>query len=110
MFNGQHWVFLCFTPDRAEKLQNMIAELIVEGGAGLKVGYTHFPPGVLWNGEECFAVFIRKADVDRETLARGLRQHLGYERPNSDSDVFTLGVKPEDDAALDRVGLFGNKN
>jgi hypothetical protein len=41
--------------------------------------------------------------------ACGLRKHFGYEYPEPTSDAFTLGVTPEDDELLDRVGLFGRR-
>jgi hypothetical protein len=101
------WTFLVFTPQSGDALQGMLADLIVATGKGLKISHVHFPAGVLWNREECHAVFVPKADVSREALVRALRAHLGYEEPDSRSDIFTLGVKPADDAELDRVGLFG---
>jgi hypothetical protein len=109
LFDGSRWAFLCFTPDRGDALQAMLADLIIATGKGLKVVHVHFPPGVLWNKEECHAIFVPKASVDREAFYRALREHLGYERPDASSDVFTLGVKPEDDAELDRVGLFSRR-
>jgi hypothetical protein len=107
--DGSHWVFLCFTPERGEMLQVMIAEAIVAAGRTVELGHTYFPAGVLWNGRECNAVFVRKTELGREALERGLRKHFGYERPAAGNDIFTLGVTAEEDAALDRVGLFGRK-
>jgi hypothetical protein len=107
--DGSHWSFLCFTPERAEKAMVMLCELIVETGQTLSIGRVYFPPGTLWNGRECNAMFVPKAQLAGSTLARGLRKHFGYENPEPESDVFTLGVTPEEDAALDRVGLFGQK-
>jgi len=106
-FFKRHWSFLCFTPERGDQLQAMLTE--IAENKTFPVSTIYFPPGVLWNGEECNAVFVPKSDLDRATLLRGLRRHLGYEAPGRTSDIFTLGVTPEDDEALDRVGLFGKK-
>jgi hypothetical protein len=106
LLDGSHWAFLCFTPERRGRLKAMFMEFV---GAcyGLSVAAAHFPAGVLWNGEPCDAFFVPKKGLDPDTLVAGLRKHLGYENPDPGSNVFTLGVTPEDDAALDRVGLFG---
>src|SRR5262245_39886552 len=104
---GTHWVFLCFLPDRWDAVQTMIAEWMVELNRDLTVTAIHFPAGVLWNGEECHTLTVPKADIPHELLARGLRKHFGYENPPTESDWFTLGVDMDDDAELDRVGLFG---
>jgi hypothetical protein len=109
LLDGTRWVFLCFLPDRAEALKNMLVEVMQESGKGLQIGHTHFGPGVLWNGEEAHAFIVPKACLSREALFRGLRRHLGYECPNPTSDVFTLGVLPEDDEKLARTRLFARK-
>jgi hypothetical protein len=109
LLDGSHWSLLCFTPERAERLQVMLYEINVARGEALPITHIYFPPGVLWNGQQCNAVFIRKSDLDGRTLVAGLRQHFGYEYPEPQSDLFTLGVTEEDDALLDRVGLFGKK-
>jgi hypothetical protein len=109
LLNGQHWLFLCFTPARYELCRTMLLEIIVATDKALSIGVAQIPPAVLWNGEACVALTVPKAQLPAATLAAGLRKHLGYECPEVDSDVFTLGVTPEDDAALSRVGLFGRK-
>jgi hypothetical protein len=95
--------------ERLEKLTVMIAEAVLATGTTFQLGRVVFPPGVLWNGEACVACFVRKDQLGPAVLAAGLRKHLGYELPEPDSDVFTLGVTPEDDTRLERVGLFGQK-
>jgi hypothetical protein len=108
--NGQHWVFLCFTPERAETLNRLLSELIVaRKQKGLEIGKAQIPAGVLWNGRPCTIVTLPKAQVTAAELGPKLHGHLGYELPEPTSDVFTLGVTPEEDAALDRVGLLGTR-
>jgi hypothetical protein len=106
---GRYWVFLCFTPDRVERLRVMLAEAVVATNITLELGVADFPPGVLWNGQPCRAFFVRKDQLRPALLVSGLRKHLGYELPDLTNDTFTLGVTAEDDARLDRVGLFGQK-
>jgi hypothetical protein len=108
--NGAHWVFLVFSPDRAEKLQAMIDDIAARKQRSLKCEHGYIPAGVLWNGRECNVVSTPVTELDRVALARGLRQYLGYERPNPDSNVFTLGVTAEEDEELDRVGLLGGRH
>jgi hypothetical protein len=105
LLDGQHFVFLCFLPGRAASLGKVVAAAKGPGPVGL----VHFsvPPGALWNGEACEVFAVPKSAVGRAALDRGLREHLGYEMPAAESDLFTLGVTPEDDAELGRVGLFG---
>jgi hypothetical protein len=113
MLDGQHWLFLCFTPERYTKLCLMFAECQMfpecRGVTRSATKHMHFPQGVLWNKEECHAYAVPKGLLPSTTLAAGLRKHFGYEYPEPTSGVFTLGVTAEDDAALSRVGLFGNK-
>jgi hypothetical protein len=106
--DGSHWLFLCFTPERQKRCLEMLMELIAGGDReGVLLGQVHVPAGVLWNGEECHAYAVPKSQLDGPALWRALREHFGYECPEPTSDIFTLGVKPEDDEALDRAGLFG---
>jgi hypothetical protein len=110
LMNGQHWVFLCFTPAVVESLQALLNELVAAGTRTVTFRHAYVPPGRLWNRRECNVIAVPKADVGYEDLAPGLRKHLGYECPDlATSDVFTLGVTPEEDAELDRVGLFGKR-
>jgi hypothetical protein len=130
--NSWHWWFLCFIPGGHEKLAATLAGHAAESGRGLRLVHAHapgtppelfrgpgdewveafhvhFPPGVLWNGAECHAYFVPKSQLDRAALEGGLLKRLGYERPPAGASVFSLGVTGEDDAARDRLGLFGRK-
>ena len=55
------------------------------------------------------AFFVPKSQLDQASLEGGLLKRLGYERPAAGASVFALGVTEEEDAALDRLGLFGHK-
>jgi hypothetical protein len=109
IMNGRHWVFLCFSPAAVESLQALLNELVAAGNKTVTFRHAYIPPGRLWNRRECNVIAVPKADVGYEDLAPGLRKHLGYECPEATADVFTLGVTPEEDAELDRVGLFGKR-
>jgi hypothetical protein len=108
-FSGRYWCFLAFTPERGEALKIMLAEAIAAAPGKVEFTHAHFPPGMLWNGEECHALFVVKDHLPRGVVVAGLHKHFGYECPDPASNIFTLGVTPEDDALLDRVGLFGRK-
>jgi hypothetical protein len=105
--DGTRWLFLCFTPERLERLGVMIGEAIKETGRAIEIGHCHIQSGVLWNGAECRAIVVAKDQIDRATLFAGLRKHFGYEMPADGDNVFTIGITPEEDALLDQVGLFG---
>jgi len=106
LLNGKQWVFLCFTRERLMKLKTMLCEAIVATNKGMHIGHIHFPTGVLWNGKGCEGFTVPKDELPWSLLSPGLWKHFGYEMPETTSDLFTLGVSPEDDAELDRVGLF----
>jgi hypothetical protein len=86
----------------------MLLELIVETGQAMHLGRAQIPAGVLWNKRPCLLVCVPKKELPAAVLVRGLRKHLGYECPEPTSDVFTLGIPPDEDAALGKVGLFGD--
>jgi hypothetical protein len=99
LFNGQSWVFLVFTRDRYEKFQRLFAQLIARSDKAVRISRTTLPPGLLCE-EGCEAYSVPKADADRATVARLLREHFGYENPSKGSDIFTLGVMPEDERRI----------
>jgi hypothetical protein len=104
---GNCWVFMCFTPQDADKCRRMLAGLFAGiGQHHPHVRHLHFPPGVLLAYlEECHVVTVLKCELPQPDLLRGLRTHFGYERVEATSDVFTLGIDPEDDAAM-ALGLL----
>jgi hypothetical protein len=106
LLNGSSVVFLVFTEERRETFFTMLEELGAKTDIH-KLRHVYFPPGILWNGGACHAVWIPKVQLDQAVLGRLLRQYFGFECPTG--DFFTLGVTDEDDEAFDRVGLFGKK-
>lgn len=102
-----NWLFLCFTSEARGTLQSMLGTLRQTGGWNGRIGLTEIPAGVLWNGEACLLSIIRRDALPSKALRSALRDFFGYENPDASANLFTLGVTPEDDEALSRVGLFG---
>jgi hypothetical protein len=107
--NDRHWIFLCFTRERFERLQAMIAEMATEMDRTLTAAQAKIGPGVLWNARPCELVAILKTRLDYPTLSRAMHKEFGYESVDPDCNVFTLGVTKEEDAAVERMGLFGDE-
>jgi hypothetical protein len=101
---GEYWIFFVFTPQRGDRLQDLLRGVEPPLDAG-DVYHVYVPPGILWTKEECQFVAIPKAKLPADQLRAGLRQHLGYEYPSVHSNIFTLGIKPEDDTAMDKPGF-----
>jgi hypothetical protein len=98
--NGRFWVFFVFDSVREDDLFLLLDEAGVH-----RVVYLEVPKNVLWNREACKIIVVPKAKLSPETLSAGLRTHLGYPELKHMKDIFTLGIKPEDDAAMDRPGF-----
>ena len=98
------WTFMIFTPESTIALIRML-NFVLKVDVQMRV--VHFPLGVLRNGEPCSSVLVHKYDLDFAVLAPALRQYFGYECLSPDKSLFTLGIKPEDDAKLTGRELFG---
>jgi hypothetical protein len=98
----RYWTFACFTAESVHKCADMLDELLPPRCAdrpGVKT--------VKWRAGElfpvidaCCTVLVPKADLSHDELWPALRQYFGYEVPDPDSVVFTLGIRTAQDDLL----------
>ena len=108
---GTHWVFLCYTKERFDRLCKVVAEQVLARDESVPVESGQLPAGFLGAQDPGVLVAVPKSAWGQDDLHAALREHFGYEQPDPRSDLFTLGIAAEDDEKLtQREQKFYEKN
>jgi hypothetical protein len=100
---GESWSFFAFTGSAMDQLTDMMEDF-GRSGHYPRPTLARFSAGQLWTGERAIAVFFPRDSLPREVMHAGLRKYMGYENPGPGDFIFTLGIEPGDDDALQRRG------
>jgi hypothetical protein len=98
----RYWTFICFTPKALQQCVKMLAAMLPPRSVDdISVKAAEWRAGELFPAiDACCTILVPKTDLSHDALWPALRQHFGYENPDHDAVVFTLGIRTAQDDLL----------